>query len=60
MKRFFCMFAIAFLFLPSVVVRAEQPKIELAPEARSAILIERDTGAILYEKMPMSHFHQRA
>ncbi|MEK4126387.1 D-alanyl-D-alanine carboxypeptidase family protein [Anoxybacillus sp. FSL W8-0382] len=50
MKRFFCMFAIAFLFLPSVVVRAEQPKIELAPEARSAILIERDTGAILYEK----------
>ncbi|MBE2923073.1 D-alanyl-D-alanine carboxypeptidase [Anoxybacillus flavithermus] len=50
MKRFFCMFAIAFLFLPSVVVRAEQPKIELAPEARSAILIERDTGAVLYEK----------
>ncbi|WP_297991386.1 D-alanyl-D-alanine carboxypeptidase family protein [Anoxybacillus sp.] len=50
MKRFFCMFAIALLFLPSVVVRAEQPKIELAPEARSAILIERDTGAILYEK----------
>jgi D-alanyl-D-alanine carboxypeptidase (penicillin-binding protein 5/6) len=44
------MFAIAFLFLPSVVVRAEQPKIELAPEARSAILIERDTGAVLYEK----------
>jgi len=44
------MFAIALLFLPSVVVRAEQPKIELAPEARSAILIERDTGAILYEK----------
>ncbi|MBW7649664.1 D-alanyl-D-alanine carboxypeptidase family protein [Anoxybacillus sp. ST4] len=50
MKRFFCVFAIAFLFLPSVVVRAEQPKIELAPEARSAILIERDTGAVLYEK----------
>ncbi|EMT47292.1 D-alanyl-D-alanine carboxypeptidase family protein [Anoxybacillus flavithermus] len=50
MKRFFCMFAIAFLFLPSVVVRAEQPKIELAPEARSAILIERDTGVVLYEK----------
>ncbi|MGG3998358.1 D-alanyl-D-alanine carboxypeptidase family protein [Anoxybacillus kestanbolensis] len=50
MKRFFCIFAIAFLFLPSVVVRAEQPKIELAPEARSAILIERDTGAVLYEK----------
>ncbi len=50
MKRFFYALAIALLFLPIVSVHAEQPKVELATEARSAILIERDTGAILYEK----------
>ncbi|KIQ94389.1 D-alanyl-D-alanine carboxypeptidase dacC precursor [Anoxybacillus thermarum] len=50
MKRFFYVLAITLLFFPIVSVRAEQPKVELATEARSAILIERDTGAILYEK----------
>ncbi|MCL9971075.1 D-alanyl-D-alanine carboxypeptidase [Anoxybacillus kestanbolensis] len=50
MKRFFYALAIVLLFLPIVSVHAEQPKVELATEARSAILIERDTGAILYEK----------
>ncbi|MGJ7034847.1 D-alanyl-D-alanine carboxypeptidase family protein [Anoxybacillus eryuanensis] len=50
MKRFFYVLAIALLFIPIVSVHAEQPKVELATEARSAILIERDTGAILYEK----------
>ncbi|MED0657499.1 D-alanyl-D-alanine carboxypeptidase [Anoxybacillus ayderensis] len=50
MKRFFYVLAITFLFFPIVSVHAEQPKVELATEARSAILIERDTGAILYEK----------
>ncbi|WP_041638175.1 D-alanyl-D-alanine carboxypeptidase family protein [Anoxybacillus flavithermus] len=50
MKRFFYALAIVLLFVPIVSVHAEQPKVELATEARSAILIERDTGAILYEK----------
>ena len=50
MKRFFYVLAIALLFIPIVSAHAEQPKVELATEARSAILIERDTGAILYEK----------
>lgn len=50
MKRFFYVLAITFLFFPIVSVHAEQPKVELATEARSAILIERDTGVILYEK----------
>lgn len=50
MKRFFYVLAIALLFIPIVSVHAEQPKVELATEARSAILIERDTGTILYEK----------
>lgn len=50
MKRFFYALAIVLLFLPIVSAHAEQPKVELATEARSAILIERDTGAILYEK----------
>ncbi len=50
MKRFFYVLAITFLFFPIASVHAEQPKVELATEARSAILIERDTGAILYEK----------
>lgn len=50
MKRFFYVLAIALLFIPIVSAHAEQPKVELATEVRSAILIERDTGAILYEK----------
>ncbi|EMI09762.1 D-alanyl-D-alanine carboxypeptidase family protein [Anoxybacillus gonensis] len=50
MKRFFYVLAITLLFFPIVSVHAEQPKVELATEARSAILIERDTGAVLYEK----------
>lgn len=50
MKRFFYVLAIALLFIPIVSAHAEQPEVELATEVRSAILIERDTGAILYEK----------
>ncbi|RDE31697.1 D-alanyl-D-alanine carboxypeptidase [Parageobacillus thermoglucosidasius] len=49
------LFASIFLFTISSYVHAEEKKstargIELASEARSAILIERDTGAVLYEK----------
>ncbi|OUM92745.1 D-alanyl-D-alanine carboxypeptidase family protein [Parageobacillus thermoglucosidasius] len=49
------LFAPVFLFTISSYVHAEEKKstargIELANEARSAILIERDTGAVLYEK----------
>lgn len=51
----FTSFCICFLFTISSYVHAEEKKstargIELANEARSAILIERDTGAVLYEK----------
>jgi D-alanyl-D-alanine carboxypeptidase (penicillin-binding protein 5/6) len=37
------------LFLPTLAM-AEDPKVNLAENAKSAILIERDTGTILYDK----------
>ncbi|HZG60379.1 MAG TPA: D-alanyl-D-alanine carboxypeptidase family protein [Anoxybacillus sp.] len=59
MKRLFIgvmMFTFLFMFTISTGVQAEEkaktniPNVELADEARSAILIERDTGSVLYEK----------
>jgi serine-type D-Ala-D-Ala carboxypeptidase (penicillin-binding protein 5/6) len=59
MKRLFIgfmMFTFLFMFTISAGVQAEEkaktniPNVELADEARSAILIERDTGTVLYEK----------
>jgi serine-type D-Ala-D-Ala carboxypeptidase (penicillin-binding protein 5/6) len=49
------LFILVFLVPFSANIRAEEKKtktqgIELADDAKSAILIERDTGAILYEK----------
>jgi serine-type D-Ala-D-Ala carboxypeptidase (penicillin-binding protein 5/6) len=59
MKRLFIYlmtFTLAFMFTISTSVQAEQKaktnatKVELVDQARSAILIERDTGTVLYEK----------
>ncbi|MBA2870059.1 D-alanyl-D-alanine carboxypeptidase (penicillin-binding protein 5/6) [Anoxybacillus calidus] len=59
MKRLFIgfmMFTFLFMFTISTGVQAEEKtktnvqNVELADEARSAILIERDTGTVLYEK----------
>jgi D-alanyl-D-alanine carboxypeptidase (penicillin-binding protein 5/6) len=56
MKRLFIgvmMFTFMFMFTISSGVQAEEKakeNVELADEARSAILIERDTGTVLYEK----------
>jgi D-alanyl-D-alanine carboxypeptidase (penicillin-binding protein 5/6) len=56
MKRLFIgvmMFTFLFMFTISAGVQAEEKaktNVELANEARSAILIERDTGTVLYEK----------
>ena len=51
-KQSFSMFIAALLIcsLPLQTVLASEKEIELADEAKSAILIERDTGAILYSK----------
>ncbi|WP_044747943.1 D-alanyl-D-alanine carboxypeptidase family protein [Bacillus alveayuensis] len=56
MKRLFIsviMFTFLFMFTISAGIQAEEKaktNVELANEARSAILIERDTGTVLYEK----------
>ncbi|RAK22251.1 D-alanyl-D-alanine carboxypeptidase (penicillin-binding protein 5/6) [Anoxybacillus vitaminiphilus] len=57
MKRLFIsVFTFLFVFTISAGVQAEEKaktnrqNVELADEARSAILIERDTGTVLYEK----------
>jgi D-alanyl-D-alanine carboxypeptidase (penicillin-binding protein 5/6) len=53
MKKLACV-GFAFVFLVGLIVphsfAAEQKGIDLAKNAKSAILIERDTGAILYDK----------
>jgi serine-type D-Ala-D-Ala carboxypeptidase (penicillin-binding protein 5/6) len=52
MKRVICIMAAFFLIVslfPSIGF-AQENKSELAQAAKSAILIERDTGAVLYEK----------
>jgi serine-type D-Ala-D-Ala carboxypeptidase (penicillin-binding protein 5/6) len=52
MKRVICIMAAFFLIVslfPSIGF-AQENKSELAEAAKSAILIERDTGAVLYEK----------
>ncbi len=52
------------LFLPlsahAEAKEMKEAKVKLADEAKSAILIERDTGKVLYEKMPMNHCRRRA
>lgn len=52
------------LFLPLSVYAEEKEtkgtKTELADEAKSAILIERDTGKVLYEKILMKNCRRRA
>jgi D-alanyl-D-alanine carboxypeptidase (penicillin-binding protein 5/6) len=51
MKRFaISLFVIMLLWIPIVPAYAQEPKVELVRDAKSAILIERDTGMILYEK----------
>ena len=57
MKRFLIVFAALFLWISSMssLAFAEEKqkdgtKSELADEAKSAVLIERDTGAVLYDK----------
>lgn len=53
MKRFISMFLISifvFSMISPAVLAEEQNGIKLADEARSAILIERDTGTVLYDK----------
>ena len=44
------------LFLFSIV-NAEE-KEDLAPDAKSAIMIEASTGEILFQKMLMKNYHQ--
>ncbi len=51
LKKTFVAFLVALYMFGSVMtVSAEEGKVELANEATSAILMERDTGTILYEK----------
>ncbi|WP_019154374.1 D-alanyl-D-alanine carboxypeptidase family protein [Robertmurraya massiliosenegalensis] len=53
MKRFVSMFLIAILvtsLITPAVLAEEQTGVNLADEAKSAILIERDTGTVLYDK----------
>lgn len=54
MKRFGSLILISMLLLsitaPSVFAEEKNSGVELVDDARSAILIERDTGTILYEK----------
>lgn len=57
MKRFLIVFAALFLWISSMSSLAfagekqkDGTKSELADEAKSAVLIERDTGAVLYDK----------
>lgn len=53
MKRFISLFLISifvFSMISSAVLAEEKNGINLADDARSAILIERDTGTVLYDK----------
>ncbi|WP_335869789.1 D-alanyl-D-alanine carboxypeptidase family protein [Bacillus sp. 2205SS5-2] len=52
MKRLFIMFMVALFSLGVVVplTEAQENNAEIANVAKSAVLIERDTGAVLYEK----------
>ncbi len=52
MKRFLCICTAGLFFLGSVspALANETSETELAPNTKSAILIERDTGTILYAK----------
>ncbi|KMY54668.1 D-alanyl-D-alanine carboxypeptidase [Bacillus sp. FJAT-27231] len=53
-KRIFLLFiAILFVFsavLPTSIADAAEEKIKMAEQSKSAVLLERDTGAILFEK----------
>ncbi|MFK2824269.1 D-alanyl-D-alanine carboxypeptidase family protein [Bacillus sp. B190/17] len=52
-RMFLSMIAVLFIFsviLPSSIADAAEEKIKMAEQSKSAILIERDTGAILFEK----------
>ena len=52
MKRIFLLLAGIFLFISMMPLEsfASEKKFNLAEEAKSAVLIERDTGTMLYEK----------
>lgn len=53
MRRFVSMFLISLLvtsFITPAVFAEEKTSVELADNAKSAILIERDTGTVLYDK----------
>ncbi|WP_078596994.1 D-alanyl-D-alanine carboxypeptidase family protein [Evansella clarkii] len=51
MKRLFVIFILGiYIFSSGTAVFAEEASVDLADQATSAILIERDTGEVLYEK----------
>lgn len=51
LKRSFIVFLIClYTFGGAMSAYAEESKLELADQATSAILMERDTGQVLYEK----------
>lgn len=54
MKRIFLsIVAILFIFSaisPSFAVHAAEEKVKLAEQSKSAVLLERDTGAVLFDK----------
>ena len=54
MRRYFSvlisLFMMSLLFSHSVFAEEKQTQTELSDDSKSAVLIERDTGTILYEK----------
>lgn len=51
LKRLFVIFILGiYIFASGTAVFAEEASVDLADQATSAILIERDTGEVLYEK----------
>ncbi len=50
--RTWCSFLICFGFFSQAANAASEPGLNMAPHARSAILMEADSGTILYEKNP--------
>lgn len=50
MKKFFVVCLCFYLLIPTIVMAEEKTSSDLAPGAKSAILIEASTGKIIYEK----------
>ena len=49
MKKIFVLFISLCIFIPFINIEAEENKNILAPNAKSAILIESSTGEVIYE-----------